>query len=233
MNEEKSQELEIDILHLIKMILEKWWLIGLVTALSLILVGGYAYLGLDDQYTAESSMIVQVTNSEDSDYTNLLTGQRLVDTYTEIAQSNRVLEALRLNLYIELTNSELRNIISVHSVNDTLIIELDVVNEDPKLAADIANEVVAIVKELSDTYDGLESVEILDTATIPVTPSGPNRMLYAAVGTLLGGGVGIGIVLAIEFLDKKLKTPKDIENILGLRLLGTIPHYDLNKEDGE
>jgi len=194
--------------------------------------GAYAYVALDDTYTAESSMIVQVTNNGDSDYTNLLTGQRLVNTYTEIAESDRVFDELRLNLDIDISNGGLRNMITANSVSDTLIINLKVESEDSELTSDIANEVVAIVRDLSTEFEGLDNVEVLDIATVPVNPSGPNRTLYLAVGILLGGMIGVGIVLAFEFLDKNIKTGKDIENILGLRLLGTIPDYDMEEESG-
>ena len=224
-----NQELEIDLLSLLRVILRKWWLIGIITFLGLLVAGGYAYLVKDDEYTAESSMIVQVTSTGDSDYTNLLTGQRLVDTYTEISKSNRVLNELIDNLDLSISAVNLRNMISVNSVNDTLIIELKVVSEDPVLAKNIANEVVSIVQELSAEFEGLENVEILDVASTPVNPSGPNRILYIAVGILLGGMIGVGIVLGFEFLDKNIKTGKDVENILGLRLLGTIPEYDMDE----
>jgi capsular polysaccharide biosynthesis protein len=178
-------------------------------------------------------MIVQVSNTGDSDYTNLLTGQRLVDTYTEIAESNRVLDELRTAVQgttsVDLTNTMLRNMISVQSVNDTLIIQLDVESTDPVLAKNIANEVVTIVQDLSTDFEGLENVEVLDIATTPANPSGPNRLLYVAIGILLGGMIGVGGVLAIEFLDKNIKTGKDIENILNLRLLGTIPDYEMDE----
>jgi capsular polysaccharide biosynthesis protein len=229
MDNEINQEVEIDLLELLKIILRKWWQIGLVTLLGLILAWGYAYLVLDDEYTAESSMIVQVTSEGDSDYTNLLTGQRLVDTYTEISKSNRVLSELRSNLDIDLSNTTLRNMITVSSVNNTLIIELSVESTDAVLAKRIANEVVTIVQSLSAEFEGLENVEVLDTATTPVNSSGPNRILYLAVGILLGGMVGVGLILAIEFLDKNIKTGKDIENKLGIRLLGTIPHYSMDE----
>ena len=94
---------------------------------------------------------------------------------------------------------------------------------------DTANELVVIVKSLSAEFDGLENVEVLDTATTPLIPSGPNRMLYLAVGILLGGMVGVGAVLALEFLDKNIKTGKDIENKLGIRVLGSIPHYSMDE----
>ena len=232
MEEEINNEVGIDLIILIKVILRKWLIISIITIAVASVVGAYAYVALDDTYTAESSMIVQVTNNGDSDYTNLLTGQRLVNTYTEIAESDRVFDELRLNLDIDISNGGLRNMITANSVSDTLIINLKVESEDSELTSDIANEVVAIVRDLSTEFEGLDNVEVLDIATVPVNPSGPNRTLYLAVGILLGGMIGVGIVLAFEFLDKNIKTGKDIENILGLRLLGTIPDYDMEEESG-
>ncbi len=232
MEQEINKEVEFDLIYLIRVIFRKWILITAITLIALIVVGGYAYYMLDDVYTAESSMIVQVTNTGESDYTNLLTGQRLVDTYTEIAESNKVLDQLRLNLDVSYTNSQLRGMISVASVNDTLIINLAVESTDKYLATDIANEVVSIVRDLSAEYEALDNVEVLDIAKIPVSPSGPNRVLYLAIGILLGGMIGVGVVLAIEFLDKNIKTGKDVENVLGLRLLGLIPIYESDEGNG-
>jgi len=230
MEQELNQEVEIDIISIVKLLVRKWWLIVSITGLGLLVTGLYAYIMLDDTYTANSSMIVQVTSAGDSDYTNLLTGQRLVDTYQEIAKSNRVLTELKTNLNLDLSVSTLRNMITVSSVSNTLIIELSVESTDPVLAKNIANEIVTIVQALSLEFDGLENVEVLDTASTPVNPSGPNRMLYLAVGILLGGMVAVGIILGIEFLDKNIKKGKDVENYLGLRLLGTIPEYNLDEE---
>lgn len=230
MEPEMNQELEIDIVSLIKVLLRKWWLIAATTVVVAVIAGLYAYLMLDDVYTAESSMIVQVTSDSESDYTNLLTGQRLVDTYTEIAKSNRVLDELIDNLDLDYSKAQLRNMIAVSSVNNTLIIQLDVENTDPVLARDIANEVVDIVKDLSADFENLDNVGVLDVAQTPASPSGPNRMLYLAVGILLGGMIGVGVVLAIEYLDKDIKKGKDLEKYLGLRLLGTIPDYDMDEE---
>lgn len=231
MEEQRNQELEIDLLHLIRLVLRKWILVGAITAAVALLAAGYSFFMLDDTYTANSSMLVQAQDTETSDYQNLLTGQRLVDTYKEIAKSNRVLEELETRIDdSEITTGNLKDMINVSSVNDTLIVKLSVETGDPELSAEIANEAVTIVQELSAEFNGLQEVEVLDTAKVPTGPSGPNRILYVAVGILLGGMIGVGIVLAIEFLDKHIKTPKDIETHLGIRVLGTIPDYDMGEE---
>lgn len=233
MNDEMRQETEIDLLYLIQIILRKWyWVVGAVL-LFFTLATIYAYTRLDNEYTAESSMIVQVsTQTDTSGYQDLLYGQRLVDTYAEIAKSNNVLDQVRNNLDLEYTNTQLRDMISVNSVNDTLLVKIAVVSSDPDKSADIATEVVSVVQDLTVEYEGLERVEVLDVAKVPTSPSGPNRLLYVAVGILLGGMLGVGGVLAVEFLDKNIKKPSDVEKILGIRLLGAIPFYDI-EEEGE
>lgn len=229
--EQTNQEYEIDLLHLIKIVLRKWILVGAITIVVAAVVGVYAYVVLDDTYSANSSMLVQAQDTETSDYQNLLTGQRLVDTYKEIAKSNRVLEELVTRIDDEsVTVSSLRNMITVSSVNDTLIVKLSVETEEAALSAEIANEAVSIVQTLSQEFNGLQEVEVLDVAKVPTGPSGPNRLLYIAVGILLGGMLGVGYVLVIEFMDKHIRSPKDIEQHLGLRVLGTIPDYDMGEE---
>jgi capsular polysaccharide biosynthesis protein len=51
-----------------------------------------------------------------------------------------------------------------------------------------------------------------------------------AIAFILGGMIGGFWVLGIEFLDKTIKTTKDMENKLGLRVLGGIPEYNLESE---
>ncbi len=232
MEEVRDQNMNIDIVHLVKILLRKWKVIVLITGLITVLASVYAYVVLDDVYTTETSMIVQVESTVDSEYTSLITGQRLVDTYSEIAKSNKVLqEVIERNSTYSLTVDQLSKMITVNSVNDTLIVKLTVEGTDRNMIANIANSVTQIVQEQSTEYDGLEDIEVFDTANIPVSPKGPNRLLYVTVGILLGGMLGVSTVLLIELLDKKLKTDSDIEKYLELRVLGTIPDYDMGKDE--
>jgi len=214
-----NTEVEIDLIELIKVILRKWLFISIITISVALVAGIYSYVVLDDIYTAKSSLVVEDAGT--------------IDDYIEITTSDRVLEELRLSLDIDLSNETLRDMIVVSNIKDTLIINLEVESQDNELAQDIANEAVSIVKNLSTDFEGLNGIEILDIAAVPTIPSsGPNRLLYIAVGVLLGGMIGVGIVLAFEFLGKTIKTGKDIEDILGLRLLGTIPNYYMEEERG-
>ncbi len=119
---------------------------------------------------------------------------------------------------------------TISGVQDTPVIKLAVVAKDKVEAKEIANKTVLVMQEVSLNFDGFDNIEILDVATTPENPSGPNRLLYVVIGVLLGGIVGVGIVFMIELFDKTLKSPLDIERKLGLRLLAIIPDYTMEEE---
>lgn len=70
---------------------------------------------------------------------------------------------------------------------------------------------------------GTNNVSVVDRAEQPVNPVAPRPLINLALAGLLGLMVGAGVVFILEFLDESLKTPIDIENKLGLPLLGSIP----------
>lgn len=75
---------------------------------------------------------------------------------------------------------------------------------------------------------GLHSTDIrrIDAADPADFPSAPRKPVNLAMG--FGAGIGIGLVLAfvIEALDSNVKSISDIEDRLGLPMLGLIPQVD-------
>lgn len=231
MEHHETLETEIDFRELITIVLRKWYIILICVVVITFAATFYGYKMLENTYNAQSSMIVQVEKDiGDNDLQNLMYGQLLVNTYSEIATSNLVLEAVIDDLNLSYSKSSLKSMINVTSVTDTLIIKLSVSSPKGELSALIANKLVESVQLLSHEFEGLEKVEILDHAEVSTSPSGPNRPLYPLIGCLLGGILGLGIIVMIEFLDNKIKHPKDIEHVLGVRLIGTISEYELDEE---
>jgi polysaccharide chain length determinant protein (PEP-CTERM system associated) len=68
-----------------------------------------------------------------------------------------------------------------------------------------------------------EQMHILSTASLPDSPSFPNRPIFAAGG--LGAGLALGMIIAIflEFSDKSIRTEKDAAAIMDLPLLISVP----------
>ena len=222
MNYEAS---ELDLKELLYRIISKWYVVVLFVVLGVFGAYLYSYHFLDDVYTTQSSMIVLVESEEGSDMTNFTYGQRLVDTYTELARSEQVVDRLIL-LDLPYSRSDYRNMMSLSGVQDTVIIKLMVEGTNKEDITLIANETMLAIQELSTQYDGFDNIELLDMAKVPNAPSGPNRMLYLMIGLVLGAMVGVGVILFFEFLDTSIKSSKDIEQKLQLRVLSVIPDYE-------
>jgi succinoglycan biosynthesis transport protein ExoP len=75
---------------------------------------------------------------------------------------------------------------------------------------------------------GLHSTNIrkIDPADAPDFPSSPRKSVNLTLGLLCGLGLGLLLAFTIEALDTNIKTIFDIEERLGLPMLGVVPQVD-------
>jgi polysaccharide biosynthesis transport protein len=75
---------------------------------------------------------------------------------------------------------------------------------------------------------GLHSTNIrrIDPADAPDFPSSPRRSVNLMLGLLCGLGLGLLMSFVVEMLDTNIKTIYDIEERLGLPMLGVVPQVD-------
>ena len=70
------------------------------------------------------------------------------------------------------------------------------------------------------------SIKMIDPADAPDYPSGPRKRFNLGVGFLTGLIIGVMLSLLIHLLDTNIKSVSDVEEKLGLPLLGVIPVAD-------
>jgi polysaccharide biosynthesis transport protein len=75
---------------------------------------------------------------------------------------------------------------------------------------------------------GLHSTNIrrIDPADAPDFPSSPRKSVNLTLGLLCGLGIGLVLAFVVEALDTNIKTIYDIEERLGLPMLGVVPQVD-------
>jgi succinoglycan biosynthesis transport protein ExoP len=75
---------------------------------------------------------------------------------------------------------------------------------------------------------GLHSTNIrrIDPADAPDSPSSPLKSVNLTLGLLCGLGIGLLLSFMVEALDTNIKTIYDIEERLGLPMLGVVPQVD-------
>jgi capsular exopolysaccharide synthesis family protein len=67
------------------------------------------------------------------------------------------------------------------------------------------------------------NIAVVDEAQVPGGPSSPSFQRNVAIAFILGLGFACGLVFVRDQLDDRLRVPEDVENKIGLPLLGVIP----------
>ncbi len=78
------------------------------------------------------------------------------------------------------------------------------------------------ITEAMETSD----IRMIDPAARPTSPIQPRKRLNLAIGAVLALFVGCGLAFFIDYMDTTIKTPEDVEEILGVPVMGLIPTID-------
>ncbi len=67
---------------------------------------------------------------------------------------------------------------------------------------------------------------ILEPAQLPESPGKPNRLMLILLALVAGGIIGVGTVLVVEQHDQSVRNAEEVENLLGLPVLGAVPRVE-------
>jgi MPA1 family polysaccharide export protein len=227
MNTNDNASIEIDILYLLRKLWSKKFFIIFVG----LLVGTIALLGsvffIKPKYTSTTRIYV-VSRSSDTSLTNqdLQAGSYLVNDYKEVITSSEVLSSVIDQEKLSMSASELSKDIAVTIPTDTRVISISVTDTDAQRACDIANTVREVAAEKIKAVTKVDDVTTLESATKPSHPSSPNVKKNAVIGALAGVFLAIVGILVAEVLDDHVRRPEDVEEVLGMTLLGVVPDID-------
>jgi capsular exopolysaccharide synthesis family protein len=164
---------------------------------------------------------------------NLFSQQRVL-SYTELLQGATLAQRTIDKLGLNMTAEELRKHVSAVAKPDTVLIELNVLDESPVQARDIANtlsdEFVVMAKELETPENGAPPdarVVVEQRASLSNKPVTPKTTRNLVLGLAVGALLGVGIALLRDRLDNTVKDQKTLEELTQVGLVGIIP---LDKE---
>ena len=223
----KTLEQELDLRDLWHMVANRWQFIVVIPLVAMLISAVVSIFFITPQYQSSATLLVLKQQPEQSlQYSDLQISRQLVQTYREIARSRRVLDSVIDNLKLDYSYGQLREKVEVTSVRDTEVIHITVTDPNPRLARRIANQVADSFKAQTEEIMQLESVTILDYAVIPSRPVSPRIPLNIAIALVVGLMVAAGLVFLLEYLDNTVKTPEDVQEYLGLLVLGIIPYVE-------
>ena len=170
----------------------KWaWLLVLCALLG----GGAAYytsLRATPMYETSSTLRISSPDSTRmSDYTALLTGQSLAQTYAQLLTKDPVLDGVIRNLELGMSATELREAVSVQTVRDTELIEITVQHADPAVAQAVANEIPRMFVEQDRALQGSRYATLKASLTAKMASlEDEMRQLQATIAAKKAAGAG-------------------------------------------
>lgn len=226
----------ISLYDIFKVLKKRIVLILSITIISTLAAAIISFYVLTPIYQASTQILVNQKTSEQQNQiqtTDIQTNLQLINTYNVIIKSpvilSKVIEILDLNT----TPSALSNQITVSNANNSQVVNISVQDEQAFLAVDIANTVAQVFQEEVKELMNVDNVNILSPAELPENPSPvkPNKMLNMAIALVIGLMVGVGLAFLLEYLDTTIKTEHDVEELLGLPILGFVSKItDANSE---
>ena len=217
---------EIDLIELFSFIKGKIGMIISITALVCILGCIYGLFLQKPMYKSYTTVILG-SNETTITQSDITINKNLVDTYTEVVKSRKVLDKVINELNLDITYEQLSKKVTVSALNNTEIIKITVSDLESNKAKDIANVIAkhftSIVKDLYN----MDNVDILDEAIETTTPYNINvlkqTITYLAIGLVLA----LCIVFLIFYFDRTIKSVEQVEQKIKLPILGSV--QEMNK----
>lgn len=188
-----------------------------------LVMGAASFTIMKNTYTARTSMYILARTSSDpsgANYSDLSASQMLANDVATLLKSDVVVQGAAKTLGLESLGAY---DISVASESTSRVITLSVTGADAAGTARVANAIAQEVSEVATDVQMAESVNVIDYAKPPVSPSGPNRPLYVAVAFMAGLFIAVAVVVLMDMLNTRVRGAEDAEELLGVPVIGRIP----------
>ncbi|MCP4542717.1 MAG: polysaccharide biosynthesis tyrosine autokinase [Chloroflexi bacterium] len=194
------------------------WIIA-ITTIGTVIVAAIGTMAITPKYTTTTTLRVAANGSSVS-YGDLLYSQRLMNTYPAIVTSGPVQTQVEEQLGLDDWPK-----IKVEFPADSELMQIVVTGDSPHMLAEVANTLAEIlIAENKKTKIGRSfTISLIDPATTPNSPTGPDTVLYLVLGAVLGITGGLGLAFLFENLDTRLYTSQQIETVSKLPVLALIP----------
>ncbi len=206
---EKDKGREIDLKALYGTLRRRVWLIALIT-IGVTVVAGLYNARPEAPVYASSSRIIVAASAE------------VVSTLKVMVREPIVLERVIAELDLPQTVGELRGQIRADSVENSMVTVVTSVDSDPDRAAAIANKTVEVYREVANSTLGVSSIRILTEAQPSDSSINQKTNTSVFIAFMAALVLSIALVFLLDSLDDSIKSERDIEDQLGLTMLGQV-----------
>ncbi len=218
-----NEEIEIDLLELIRVLISKVWILILTTILGLALAAGFTILFIKPVYSSTSILYVLTKTTSVTSLADIQMGTSLTQDYMVVINSRPVIEKVIDNLGLDMSYEQLRGNVSVTNPTNTRFLEITVNSTDAYLAKKIVDELADVSAQRMAEVMETQAPNVMDYGQISASPSSPSVVKNSIIGAMIGFIISAGIIIIIHLMNDSIKTSEDVEKYLGINTLGLVP----------
>lgn len=217
-------EEEIDLSELFGILKKRMTLIISLGLMALILAAVFTFFIATPKYNSTTQILVNRTteSAEGMQLNDINTNVQMINTYKDIIKGPVILNEVRDKLKGDLTTAQLSERIEIGTQDSSQVFSLTVTDEDPFVAAEVANEVATTFQNEIGNIMNVDNVTIISEAIPNNDQISPNNPLNLVIGLLVGLMAGVGVAFLLEFMDTTVRDEQFIINELGWTSLGSI-----------
>ena len=156
---------------------------------------------------------------------------RLLSLHAAYLDSQQVAQQVINNLQLDMTPAQLISDVTIAPKTDSLLIQIDVKNTDPKVASDIARAwgdmLVQFRNDENQKARQEDRIEARPQDDPQISLVSPRPTINVLVGAVLGLLVGGIIVFVMEYLESAtIRHPEDVERMVNLPVLASMPDIE-------
>ncbi|UXS36963.1 Wzz/FepE/Etk N-terminal domain-containing protein [Staphylococcus delphini] len=184
------------------------------------------FLFITPKYSSSTQVLVNQKETDSQMMSQQVQSDlQLVNTYSEIIKSPRILDKVSKNLKGRYSSNEILGMLTVSNQAESQILNIAVENESREAAGKVANEIANVFSKDVSKIMNVDNVSILSKADHNGDKVSPQPLINAVTGVFLGLIIALIIIFLKEILDKRIKTEEDVEELLDLPVLGTIQDF--------
>ena len=219
-----------DIIYALK---KRWKMILSVTIVFTLIAGAVSFFVIKPKYEAKVKVFIgkEETAGEDSAYNgnDIAMYQKLMKTYAEIIKTKDSTKLALKKIGQDDSQKNVNRILGGLTVSpsaDTQIMEVKYTTINKTEILPVLNSITNVFIDKSEELITNGNVQIIEKAEAPENPVSPNKALNVIIGFMLGLMVAIGLAFLLEYLDNTVRTKDELEKLLDLPVVGTIPTID-------
>lgn len=219
----------IDLQDIFRTLKKRAGMILSLVGVSIIIAAIMSFYVITPIYQASTQLLVnQQKTDQEIQTVEIQTNLQLISTYNVIIKSPAILSKVVEQLDLNKTPAALANQITVSNAQNSQVVDISVQDEQMYRAVDIANVTAEVFQQEIQMLMKVDNVNVLSPAVLPEHPSPikPNKLLNIAIAAVIGLMIGVGLAFLLEYKDTTVKTEADVEEHLGLPIIGLVSPID-------